>query len=123
MDFIEARTTLERLVAKVGILIKEGNVDLAAIEVLLTSIDLTLQDIKNELDLKMQRIQNSTNYRKTITTYADPVNGNPWSNYPLVITHQATTYLGVETITETITYKSLPTLGTDFRIDNIQYSL
>lgn len=121
MDFIEARTTLERLVAKVGILIKEGNVDLAAIEVLLTSIDLTLQDIKNELDLKMQRIQNASNYRKTIT-YSDPLPGNPWSSYPSSILHQANTYLGAETITETITYASAFPLGTDFRVIGIQYS-
>ena len=97
MNFIEGRTTLEVLVSKLGLLIKEGNVDLAAIEVLLTSIDLTLQDIKNELDLKMQRIQNSTDYRIDYTYVGATTN-------IATAVHSANTYLGAESITQTYTY-------------------
>lgn len=119
MNFIEGRTTLEVLVSKLGLLIKEGNVDLAAIEVLLTSIDLTLQDMKNELDLKMQRIQNQTDYRR-VYTYVGAF-GGPTANLVNTITHTATTYLGAEQIVETYSYVNIP--GGDYRIDNIQYSL
>lgn len=78
----------------------------------LTTNNNSLTTIINNVTSKLERIKGTANYSRTYT-YVD-VTENIAS-----IVHTGTTLLGVETVTETITYIDAPT---DFRISTITYS-
>jgi len=71
-----------------------------------------------QLTSKINRIKGAANYSQTITYAA--AQGSPGGENPTVIVHSGTTVIGVETITETITY---PTpLVDNSRVSSIVYS-
>ena len=85
-----------------GLLDKEGS-ELNAlynIKLLLSTLgtSATLESILNNVSSKIERIKGSSNYSRSLTYH-----GTGTLNVT-VITHTGTTLLGVETVTETLSY-------------------
>lgn len=76
--------------------------------------EVTLQSILNNVTSKIERIKGSANYTRTLTYH-----GTGTENC-IEIEHVGTTLIGVETITETITYEDPAVNGSN--ITEITYS-
>jgi ribosomal protein S3AE len=87
--------------------------ELQQIEALLTPLAVNVIDIENNVLSKLNRIKGTAAYSRTFGYYLTTDNVTS-------IVHTGTTALGVETVTETITYVNAG-IG-DFRVNTIIYS-
>lgn len=91
----------------------DTNTDGIATEPTLQSVNSNVITTVENVYSKINRIQGSSNYTRTLAYYTTTDNVTS-------IIHTGTTLLGAETITETIVY--IDAVGGDFRINTITYS-